>query len=273
VKRHVAFLAAVAALTVGAWTVSAATPNVGQHIHALVANHPIKGKVIPRAPWTFQVTVQLHDMPAKATLFRVADSSTVKQTRQISVGPCADCQTSFAFTVDFSKWTCGEHELRWTANVPSQSGSDRQYTTSRSYVTLAGCTTKRHERPADWYVGGGGWYEDYSIGIFQTPEANIRAGQAVRMRVQSAADKGCLYRNPDFHGGSHGLQIGACWTGTSTVTRTIPSDTVNGDRIVLVSQDSPDQAGPVVVTVGDAADGIVTQHVQSWWASPSLVIP
>src|SRR5687768_14745752 len=71
--KRLLFLVAVLSLTVGAWSVSAATPNVGQHIHALVANHPIKGKVIPRAPWTFQVTVQLHDMPAKATLFRVSD--------------------------------------------------------------------------------------------------------------------------------------------------------------------------------------------------------
>ena len=249
-----------------------AAPDVGQHIHDTILNDPVRGQVIPRAPYTFRHEIRLHDMPAKATSLRVADYNTVKRTQSISLGPCSDCVLSVAFTVDFSSWSCGEHELRWTVNVPSQSGSARHYTTTRSYVTLAGCTTKRHDRPSDWHGGGGNWYEHYDITILGTPEASVRAGAAIRVRSQSGATGGCLFVNPDFHHGSHGTQVGSCWSGTSWVTRTMPSTLRDGDRVVLMGR-SGEGAGLYGFVVGDAADGVARHEWQAWWNDGGIRLP
>jgi hypothetical protein len=270
--KFVALFAVMALLFGLAWSpASAATVNVGQHIHDTILNDPVKGQVIPRAKYTFRHEIRLHDMPAKATSIRVSDYSTVKVTKSISLGPCSDCLLTVAFEVDFSTWSCGEHELRWTVNVPSQTGSQRHYTTSRSFVTLAGCTTPRHDRTG-WFGGGGNWYDSYQIAVLGTPEAQVKAGSSIKVRAQSSATGGCLFVNPDFHAGSRGTQVGSCWSGTSWVTRTMPAGLSTGDRVVILSRDS-DGAGLYGFKVGDAADGFAWHDQQAWWAKGGLVLP
>jgi len=277
VKRRLAFIVSVVLATIGA---SLASPpptyalEEGAHIHVAIANHPAPGAVIARAPYTFQVTLTEHGGTGRITSFRVADYSTVKKTQSVSLGPCADCSTSFNFTVDFSSWTCGEHELRWTANIPDTFEGKRQFTTSRAYVTLAGCSTNRHGRTG-WYAGGGSWYEgvDYSIVILQSPFANVRPGGTSKWRVQSSANRGCLFVNPDAHNGSMGSQVGSCWSGQSTVSRTLPSTVTTGDRLAAYSEDSPSHAGLFVHKIGDASDGRMWMEWQSWWRTAGLRVP
>lgn len=283
-KKQVSFIVATFTILY-VYTLIAAPPvrafEEGHHLHVEIANHPAPGAAIPRAPYTFQVTLRLHDQPAggsgkegKVTSFRVADSSTVRQTKSVSLGPCADCSTTFNFVVDFSSWTCGEHELRWTANIPNTFEGKRQFTTSRAYVMLAGCTTKRHDR-SGWYAGGGSWYEgvDYAIGIQLSPFSAVRPGATSNWRVQSSARRGCLFINPNAHGGTMGTQVGSCWAGTGSVSRTIPASAQTGDKLALYAEDGPSHAGLWVHRLGDAADGRMWMEWQSWWQTSGLQVP
>lgn len=271
-------LFSIAALLFGlAGPVRGAGIVVGGHVHDEIANMPNKGVVVPRGPYDFQVTLRGHDLTGRITSYRVSDYSTVKTTRSVSLGPCSDCSVSFTFRVDFSGWSCGEHELRFTANVPNNSEGKRQFTTSRQYVTLAGCTTNRHGRSSTWYGGGGGWYTgvDYAIGIQQSPDSTIKPGGVTKWRVQSNASRGCLFLNPNAHAGSMGTQIGPCWTGQSTVTRTIPVSAQPGDRLALDTEDpSGRHAGLYVQKLGDgSARSTVWTERQDWWDKSGLVVP
>jgi hypothetical protein len=271
-------LFSLAALLFGlAGPVRAATLVVGHHVHDEIANLPNKGVSIPRAPYTFQVTLRGHDLTGRITSYRVSDYSTVKKTVPVSLGPCSDCSTSFAFTVDFSGWSCGEHELRFTANAPTNDEGKRQFTTSRQYVTLAGCSTNRHGRSSSWYGGGGGWYTgtDYAIGIQQSPDSTIKPGGVTKWRVQSNAARGCLFLNPNAHAGSMGTKVGECWTGQGTVTRTIPSSAQPGDKLMLYAEDaSKRHAGVFVQKLGDGSPrATVWQERQDWFEQSGLVVP
>ena len=274
---QILLIAIVAALFGVAFPVRGAAIQVGHHVHDEIANVPAKGVAIPRAPYTFQVTLRLHDGTGKITSYRVSDYSTVKTTKSVSLGPCSDCSVSFAFTVDFSAWSCGEHELRFTANVPTNAEGKRQFTTSRQFVTLAGCSTNRHGRSSTWYGGGGGWYTgvDYAIGVQQSPDSTIKPGGVTKWRIQSNASRGCLFLNPRAHDGSMGTQVGSCWSGQSTVTRTIPSTAKAGDKLALYAEDSSKRhAGLYVQKLGTgAARSTVWQERQDWWLSSGLVVP
>jgi hypothetical protein len=274
--RFVALFGVMALLFgLAASPVSAATVNVGQHIHVEIANHPVDTTTVPRAPYTFNVTLRAHDQTGRITSFRVSDYSTVKKTVSKSLGPCSDCATSFAFTVDFSSWSCGRHELRWTANVPDNDEGKRQFTTSRSFIMLAGCTTDRTGRPSSWHAGGGSWYEgrDYSVAIRLSPDTTVKPGGTVQVRIQSSATRGCMFLNPAFHDGSHGTQLGSCWTGTGSVSRVIPSTARVGDKLVIFATDGKN-AGLLEERLGDGSKRSTAFHgQQSWWASTGLVLP
>lgn len=273
---RILLIAIVAALFGVAFPVKSATPNVGQHLHVEIANHPVDTYTIPKAPYTFQVTLRLHDNTGKVTSFRVSDYSTVKQTKSVSLGPCSDCSVSFPFTVDFASWSTGEHELRWTANIPTNGEGKRQFTTSRSYVRVGG-SQNLHGRPDSWHAGGGGWYSgaDYAIGVQLSPDTAIKPGGATSWRVQSNANWGCLYLNPSFHSGSHGTQIGSCWTGTGSVSRTIPATAKAGDRLVQLAEDPSDRhIGVFEQRLGTgAARNTVFYGWQDWWSASGLVVP
>jgi hypothetical protein len=250
----------------------------GHHLHLGILN---LDPTVARSNYTFQLELQRHRQDTSTAWIRVADYSTVKdsivngrraQTHNVAVP--ADGALRVNMTVPFGEWSCGRHELRFTLNVNDNYIGNRQFTTSRTMISVAGCTTDRSGRASNWLGGGGGWYEgqDYAIGIQQSPFTSIRSGASTSWRVQSSASRGCLFKNPGAHTGTMGTQIGSCWTGTGTVTRTLPSLAV-GDRVMLYAEDPTQHAGTYVIWV--PASGASTYRVdyQDWWNTGGLKVP
>lgn len=270
----VAAILALATAAAGVHAVVALTPNVGQHIHVEVANHPVDGFPIARAPYTFNVTIRLHDYPAGVQSIRIDDYSTIAATRTFSPAlSCAtsDCAFAFDWTVDFGAWSVGRHELRWHADSkdsdPAASGTQRQYTTSRVQMCVGSCSPNRSGRPDHWH-GGGSWYTGpgYVVALMTSPDTDLRPGGSVDIRSQygSAA---CAYLNPAFHGGSHGQALGC---GSSVA---IPSSAAPGDRFVVVAT-GKQEAGVFEARIGDGSRSPVAFYgFQSWWARTGLVLP
>lgn len=286
-KRAIlASLAAAALLGLGVpGRTLAATPNVGAHIHVEVANHPTDRHPIPRAPWTFQVKVILHDQPGMVRYLRVDDSSTPRKKIALALGPCSDCDSGvFPFTIDFSSWSVGRHELRWHADVLAP-GSKRQFTTSRSQVCIQACSPNRSGR-ATPFNGGGGWYtnNEYATGHMLSPETSVRPGGSIIWQAAQDAVNACAFLNPDFHHGSSGTNLG-CWSGQANHTVLIPASAQPGDRLVLYASDGSSDgssggssggsnAGLLRLLVGDGTDrATATYEYQSWWAKDKLVLP
>lgn len=280
VRRFAVLLAATLLAIHGIFAVStalAATPNVGSHIHVEIANHPADGFPIPRANYTFNVKVTLHDFAGKLDWFRVSDGSTVKQKINLVLGPCADCSTTFPFTVNFGSWSQGRHELRWSANDndadPATGGSQRQYNTSRSQVCLGSCSPNVSGR-ATPFQGGGSWYQghDYATNYLLSPEASVRPGGSVVIRAAQDATNICAFVGPHFHDLDSGVKLG-CWTGQSNRTVTIPADTAVGTAFVVIAHDGFN-AGVFRMLVGDGSPRpVLLYEYQSWWAKTGLVFP
>lgn len=273
-KRPISFFVLASLLGLAAATASAATPNVGQHIHVEVSNHPVDGFPIPRTPYTFHVTIRLHDFPATVRYLRIDDSSTTRAT--LTFNPAlsggADVAYSFDWAVDFSKWSPGRHELRWHADSqdsdPSTGGTQRQYTTSRVQVCLGSCSPNVGGRAAGWH-GGGSWYTGpgYVVALMTSPDTAVRSGGTVAIRSQYSGATACAYLNPKFHDLDHGRALGC---GSSL---TIPADAVVGDRFVVVAAGNQ-EAGVLEMRVGDGTPQPTAFYgFQSWWAKSGLVIP
>jgi len=270
--------------------VQAATPNVGQHVHVEVASHPADGFPIPKAPWTFQVTVRLHDFPAKVQSIRIDDYSTTRATlkfdgqggRPAAPGPCVDCAITFPWTIDFGAWKTGRHELRWHAQSsdsdPATAGTQRQFTTSRAHVCIGSCSPNLSGR-ATPFNGGGSWYTgvDYSTLYMLSAETQIRPGGTLVFRGQQSDMIACAYLNPNFHALDHGIPLGpnnGCYPkGSAKRTLVIPASAQVGDMLVLVAHDGFN-AGVFQMRLGDGSPRPVTFYgFQSWWAKGGLVIP
>ena len=153
-KRRIAFIVSVIAL-VFVGTVIAPPPTYaleeGHHLHFGITNLPTTAA---RSNYTFHLVLQRHLQDTSAAWIRVADYSTVKdsivngrraQTHTVAVP--ANGSLAVDMTVPFGEWTCGRHELRFTLNVNDNFEGNRQFTTSRTFITLAGCTTDRSGRP------------------------------------------------------------------------------------------------------------------------------
>lgn len=266
---------------------AAATPNVGQHIHVEIANHPLDGSPIPRAPYTFRVTIKAHDNRSTITSFRVSDYSDVIRTisdfnpavpGEQHLGPCADCTITFDFTVDFATWSTGRHELRWTANEPDadpdQTGNQRQFTTSRSQVCLASCTPNVSDR-ATPFNGAGSWYEghDYATVYVVSADSQWRPGGRVTIRAAQDADHVCAFLAPDFHHGSAGTTLLPCVASTSNQTFTVPASAPIGAALVVIAHDGFN-AGVFRMPLGDGSPrASALMEYQSWWAKAGLVFP
>lgn len=253
-------------------TASAATPNVGEHIHVAISNHPVDGKPIARGPYTFNVTITAHDTVARITSVRVADGGTVKVTKAISLGPCADCSVTVPFTVDFSSWTVGRHELRWTANMPAITGHGRLYQSTGWQVCIAACTPNPGGR-ATPFIEARGWQGgQYSNVRILTHLRLLNPGATFRVQAANTATTGACYLNPDFHSLSHGTLIGSF--GTSVTTLTIPASASPGDRLVCVAHQGT-RAGVQRVNVQPAGSDPATAVMESqlWWRATGLVIP
>ena len=263
-----------ATLSFQAAPANAVTPNEGFHQHLEFANHPIDGVPIPREARTILVTVKLHKYPGHLEWLRVSDYGTVKKsiplTGPYSLGPCEDCQVTIPFTVDFSTWAVGRHEVRWSSNDNDALPGKRQYPTSRFQVCIASCLPK-HDRTQTNFLGGGGWYEghDYVTALLMSPQSTVVPGGKIIIRSQYARSKSlCVFVNPDFHHGSRGLQL-QCWgSGTAERTLTLPSSLVAGDNLVILSDDGF-EGGVLHLRISQPN----YLETQTWWAETGLVLP
>jgi hypothetical protein len=275
VVRFLAALAVAFSVVAGVSTAVAATPNVGQHIHIEVANHPVDGYPIPRADWTFQVTIKLHNQTGTATQLRIDDASTIKQTWAMSLGPCSDCVLGpFQVVVHFGTWSAGRHEIHWHVDVPKNDQGNRQFTTARSQICLASCTPNGVNGRPTPYNGGGSWYlGQYATITDLSPDTNVHPGGSIVIKAAQNATTACGFLNPDFHNGNHGTLLG-CWADTARHTITIPLAAVPGDRLVLYASQANGNAGLFRLTVGDGSVRTVqTYEYQSWWAKGGVVLP
>jgi tartrate-resistant acid phosphatase type 5 len=261
----------------GVSVLAAATPNVGGHIHVQISNHPADGFPIPRKPYTFHVVLKAHNNTGKITSFFVQDWSTNKENIAVSLGPCVDCSVAFDFTVDFSKWSVGRHELRWHANEPDQdaelAGSQQQFTTSRSQICLESCSPNVSGR-ATPFQGSGAWYQDhdYATIYLLSNEINVRPGGSIIVRAAQNATGACVFLNPDFHNLSSGKTLG-CWSDKNNHTINIPSNAKVGDKLVLYASDGFN-AGIFRINLGDGTPrSVLLYEYQAWWAKTGLELP
>ena len=255
----------------------AASPNVGSHIHVEILNHPADGFPIPREPYTFHVVLRSHDNTGKITSFFVQDFSNNKEKVPVNLGPCSDCSITFDFTVDFSKWTVGRHELRWHANEPDQdpdiSGDQKQTTTTRSQICIQSCSPNGSGRPTP-FQGGGGWYQghDYATVQLLSNEMEVRPGGTIIVKAAQDTNGGCVFLNPDFHNSISGTTLD-CWSGNGNHTVNIPPTANVGDKLVLYASDGFN-AGIFRIALGDGSPQPVRSYeYQSWWEKDGLILP
>lgn len=254
----------------------------GHHLHLGILN---LDPTVARSNYTFQLELQAHRQSGASSSglwVRVADSSTVKdsivngvrrQTHPVSLSALLAGTVRMNLTVPFGEWSCGRHELRFTINMNDNYTDNRQFTTSRTMINIGGCSSNPSGRAANWLGGGGSWYNgNYSIGIQQSAFSSIRSGASTSWRVQSDATRGCLFKNPGAHSGTMGTQIGPCWIGTGSVTRTLPSLSV-GDRVMLYSQEGRNHAGTYVIWVPASGASSYRVDYQSWWNDGGLSVP
>lgn len=281
--KMLAGLLAVVFATALAATTALAAPNTGQHIHATIADHPVDGFPISKAPRTYRITVAAHNQTGPVTWFRLCTSASCpdalrinfdgKSGRPAKLGPCADCSVTFNMTVDYSTWSTGRWEHRWSANVASNNDGERQFNTSRSQVCVGSCSPNRSGR-ATPFNGGGSWYLDhYATVLDLSPDTAHKPGGSIIARATQNATAACAFLNSEFHSNSSGTRLG-CWTGQSSRTILIPATAVPGDRLVLYASEANGNAGLIVQRIGTGASRATTTYeYQSWWAKGGVVLP
>lgn len=276
-RRLLAVLALVtAAVVLLAWSAlpaRGATANVGQHIHIEIANHPVDGHPIPRGPYTFHLTVKLHQQTGAVRWFRLDDWDHAGPQVPLRLGPCSDCQTSFDYTVDFARWTQGRHELRWHVDIGMNSEGNRQFTTARTQVCLGTCINASPANRVTPFNGGGSWYlGDYATPYVLTADRDIKPGGSIKVRAGQDARKVCVLANPDIHNGSSGTVLG-CFADTANHSVSLAGRSV-GDKLLVLAMQPNGNAGAIRLTVGDGSDQATADYeIQSWWAKGGVVLP
>lgn len=263
-------------------TRAAVAPSIGEHIHATIEDHPVDGFVIPRAPRTYRITVAAHDTTGPVTWFRLCTSASCSSANRINfdgqsgrpakLGPCADCSVTFSMTVDYSTWSAGRWEHRWSANIASNSVGQRQFNTSRSQVCVGSCTNRSGR--ATPYNGGGSWYLDhYATVLDLSPDTAHRPGGSIVVRAAQNATAACAFLGSNFHADDAGTRLG-CWTGQSNRTIAIPGAAAPGDKLVLYASEANGNAGLIVQRLGNGSPRATTTYeYQSWWAAGGIVLP
>jgi hypothetical protein len=261
-KRHAAFLAAVAALTVGAWSSSpppaysapasvtlesqgwwrkagiVVPSQVGEHVHVQatvpVDGVPINGRI------SVPVKVTLHNHTGKTNWLRVADGSTPKQSWPIAIGPCGDCTWTSTVVVDFSSWGTGRREMRWSANVPDNSEGKRHYQSTGWQVCVRSCSPSYRSGP---FTEARGWYEGrgYANARLTSTLSTVRSGGTIKVALKPGSGGfptrfSGIYIDPDFHAGSSGRVVRES-TSAFTGSVALPSMTSGSHRLVLLSSD------------------------------------
>ncbi|HEY6013001.1 MAG TPA: hypothetical protein VIU37_03315 [Candidatus Limnocylindrales bacterium] len=221
---------------------------VGQHVH-LRANVPVDWTPLDGVV-SVHVKVTLHNQTGKATSFRVSDGSTVKQSWSIALGPCADCVWEGDVNVDFSKWSTGRREMRWTANIPSNDEGNRQYNSTGWQVCVRSCSPTY--RSGEW-IEARGWYtgRGYQNARITSALSTVREGGVVKVKLAPgsgglATTFSAAYLDPDFHHGSAGrvlLTRSSSYSGTVT----IPSDLAAGAHTLVLLASDGKNAGVLAV--------------------------
>ena len=245
-----------------------------EHIHVRATNHPVDGKPIPRAPYTFNLVIQTHEMPGTVTSVRVGDGSTVKQTKSISVTNATSPQT-IPFTVDFSSWAVGRHELRWTANRPAANGLPRLYQSSGWEICIVSCvpdlTSGRGSFPGSPFIEARGWHDgNYANVRITTAVKNLRGGQDFYVRAANTATGGFCTMNPNIHAGNLGTVLGRFTT--SSTRMTIPATFGPGDKLVCIGSRTQWAGVLAIVLPSEADPAFVDIESQVWWNATGLNI-
>lgn len=271
-KAILSFLAG-AALLAGTVTASAATPD--EHQHVRITNHPVDGKPIPAAPYTFNLQLHVHDMRGVASSIRVSDGSTVKKKVGISLaGPTNSL--ALPFVVDFSTWAVGRHELRWTLNRAATTTLPRIYQSSAFNICVVSCTPNltsgRGSFPDAPFIEARGWQNDYANVRILTAVKNLRPGSQFVVQASNRAVAGECLLNPNIHAGSRGLSIGRFTTARTTIT--IPGGAAPGDKVVCHAHDATKTfAGVLAIVLPTEADpAFVDIEAQGWWNPGGLVV-
>lgn len=236
--------------------------QVGAHVHLRATvpadGYPIDGQV------AVPVVVTLHAMAGTATSVRVSDGSTVRQTWALTLGPCpTTCTWSGTLTVDFTKWSTGRREMRWTANVPDEqpdrAGKQRMYQSTGWQVCVRSCTPTYRSGP---WVEARGWYDDrstdgtglahnYQNARLTSPLTAVRAGGTISISL--APGSGGLttrlagaYLDPHFHDGDPGRVL-LSRTSAYKGSLVIPTDLTSGPHTLVLLASDGQNAGVLAV--------------------------
>lgn len=245
--------------------VTGASYDVGAHLHVAILNEPA---VVARAPYTFHLVLQTHDQIGTTGYLRIDDSSTTRAKTTVKLGP-GNSLLNLDWTVDFSGWSVGAHELRWHLDVAKNDQGNRQFTTSRATLCVVSCSPNVGNG-GRFVTGGGSWYtdHDYLVPVTTSPLSDWTPGGTVTIFSEySRATSLCAYLNPDFHNGSHGTLL-ACWGGGNAKHQLSLAGLIVGDNIVVISSDGH-EAGVLHLKLGEPG----YLETQSWWSLTGLVIP
>lgn len=270
-----ALLIAAVLTFVGVTTAVLAAPN-DEHMHTRVLNHPVDGRPIPRAPYTFKLVNQVHDMPGTATSIRVSDGSTVKKTVSINLPGPTNVQ-NMDFVVDFSSWAVGRHELRWTLNRPRKTDSSgrllwpRLYNSTGWMVCIESCTPNltsgRGSFPDAPFIEARGWQADYANVRILTAAKNLIPGAKFWVQAANTATTGECYADPNFHAGDRGTSLGR-FSRTKTQL-TIPLGTTK----LVCQANQGTRSGVLAIVLPTSADpATIDIETQVWWNSMGLVV-
>jgi hypothetical protein len=274
-RRLLAVLAAGALLTGAVGVTQAASYDVGAHLHVGVLNEPADGHPIARAPYTFHLMLKVHDQIGATSYLRIDDSSTTRAKIALVLPAVADLTYAFDWTVDFSGWSVGRHELRWHLDVPHNSQGNRQFTTSRAEVCIGSCSPNVGGRATPW-LGGGGWYTSntYVTAILDSPLTSVTPGGTITIHSQYSRSKVlCAYLNANFHVGDHGTILACFGAGTGKHAVAIPASANVGDGLLILSHDG-NEGGVLKLLLGDGSDRATYDlEINSWWSKTGLVLP
>lgn len=247
--------------------------NVGAHLHVAVLNEPSPGHPIAKAPYTFHLVLQTHDQIGTTGYLRIDDSSTTRAKMNVAIGP-GNSLLAFDWTVDFSGWASGQHEVRWHLDIKKNAEGNRQYTTSRATLCVVTCSGKVGNG-GRYVTGGGSWYtgHDYLVPVTSSPlSAWVPGGTVTVQSEYSRAKSLVVLLNPNLHAGILGTQLAAWGAGNGSHQLSL-AGLAPGDNIVVISGDGQ-EAGVLHLKLGDGSDAETYYlETQSWWAKSGLVLP
>lgn len=282
-RRHMAIAAglAVCAGLLGSSLSAAATPTVtyesqvwwrragisvpdavGAHIHTKATvpadGYPVDGRL------TIPVTVTLHAARGTTNWFRMGTEDHLLYQRDLSIGPCGDCSSSFDVTIDVSGLPTGRHELRMSANNPDEdpslAGEQRMYQSTGYQICVRSCTPSYRSGLS---IEARGWYTDfgYQNVRLDSPPASLGSGATIGVKFGPGADGQAtefagVYIDPNFHAGSAGIVVRE-WSGEFGGSVKLPNLAPGPHRLVLVSSDGQN-AGVLVVPFTQGSGGGTT---------------